>query len=66
MSTEYIIQTHLRNTYSETGLPLQIAHPLGNGETEAYRKYISKVLENNLFKFDWWSKLRVSPTMFQY
>jgi hypothetical protein len=38
MSTEYIRQTHLRNIYFGTGLPLQIAHPLGNGEIEAYRK----------------------------
>ena len=36
MSTEYIRQTHLRNIYFGTGLPLQIAHPLGNGEIEAY------------------------------
>jgi hypothetical protein len=35
-----------------TELPLQMAHALENGETEAYRKNIRKTSPRNLFKVD--------------
>jgi len=43
-----------------------ILHECSVVELEDYRKNIRKTSPRNLFKVDWWQKLRLLPTMFQY